>query len=282
MAVLEIKEVWKGREASADKKATRYTRAFWAKTDNPLDDAAVIGQHPDCPQYGQPHPNDPFAFCQSIQISNDPLSRTFWSVTAGYSTERELNQDPTLEPAEISWDPEEFQRPLVLDKNGDPVTNSAFDPYDPPYMIDDARQIVTVVKNVAAVPAWVLDYRNVVNDDAFTVDGISVAVGQGKIKGIKISPWKRQNNYSFRTVTIPINIDKKNGWKIKLVDMGMKEIKAGIKVPIILSNGTTAMVPHPLDGNGVALPGTSILLADLVTREHEGYDTKPFNVLPLS
>ena len=71
-----------------------------------------------------------------------------WTVTAEYSSEFTLAENPTNDPATITWGSEQFQRVVVVDKEGDAVVNSAGDPFDPPIMADDSRRVVTVTKNL--------------------------------------------------------------------------------------------------------------------------------------
>lgn len=277
MSVLWVRPIWEGRDADGDAKARRYQQTWKVRTDSKWDDQTVVLSHPSIPNYGAKFPNDLSAFCQKITASQESLSPYFWRVTANYSTEKELDENPLDTPAEITWDPEEFQRVLAVDADGNAVVNSAQDPYDPPVEVDDSRQIATVVKNVANVPSWILQYRNVVNSDAFSLDGISISAGQAKLKAIKISAWKRVNDVSFRTLTIPLNLDE-DGWLVKVQDMGFYEIDAtGVKTPIKI-NGKAVTVPWPLNGMGNAIPANQIP-QQVVARDHKGYKERPFSVL---
>lgn len=279
MAVLWVRPLWQGRSADGDEKARRYERSWLVKTDYKFDDAAVVLSAAGLPRYGTLYPDDPAAYCQKITATNESVSPYLWRVAASYSTEKERDENPLSDPATITWDGESYQVPLVEDKDGNAVTNAAGDPYDPPFMIDDSRQIITVVKNVAAVPLWILDYRNVVNSDDFTVDNVEIEAGKAKIKAIKVSEVKSRNDISYRTLTIPINVDKKNGWQPKILNMGFYEVVSGDRRHITI-DGKQVSSPWPLSDTGVALPVTFVP-GDVVSREHDGYDEQPFSVLPL-
>lgn len=277
MAVVSAKEIWQGRNGTDDTRVRAYTRVWRVITDSRHDDSTVV--MPACGIIpGSLHPNDATAFCRSADASNDSENPYIWQVTFTYSNERELQDNPLNDPADIQWADEPYQRPLVVDKDGDLVLNSAGDWFDPPYMIDDSRLVVTVTKNVGAVPSYILGYRNVVNSDSFTVDGVGVPSGKAKIKAISVSGKQERNGVVYRTLTIPIYLDE-DGWKVKILDQGMFQVVAGQRQPCTIL-GKSVSVPVPLDGNGLQLQNPSP--TNCVAREFDGYKTKVFSILPLS
>jgi hypothetical protein len=70
-----------------------------------------------------------------------------WHITAQYSSELELATNPVNDPAKITVSTEQFQRPIIADRLGQSVCNSAGDPFDPagqckgrcPAFTDEAR-----------------------------------------------------------------------------------------------------------------------------------------------
>lgn len=253
-----------------------------AQTDNPWDVAA----NSFCPFVGAVHPYDWRLYCVDRSIVNaDPWKG--WTVSTSWSSEREFNEDPLQDPIEIEWDSEQFQVPLIVDRNGDAVLNSAGDPFDPPVMIDDSRRVVTVKKNLAAPPSWILSYQDAVNSDAFTLDGIPIAVGEAKLQRVSVGKWNYRNGVAFRTVNMVIHLQK-NGWHQKPLDAGfrMKVTISGEEkrqlITMTNEDGGTEypVVPAPLDFAGAPLADPTFTTCQF--HDFEGYEELPFSVLPLT
>jgi hypothetical protein len=232
------------------------------------------------PVIGEVHPDDAGAWCTTLQVDpSDPWKG--WTVTAEYSTERELAETPTSDPAEITWGSEQFQKAAITNYAGQAIVNSAGDPFDPPIMIDDSRPYVTVSKNLATVPTWVMTYQDAVNSASFVVDGITVGTGLAKMQNISVSPRQSRNGTSFRTVTFTIHLQKQ-GWLSKVLDAGFREVAYGGELQNIRNPGDEELpaAPVPLDGAGMALTDPSP--ANAVYRYDTVYETKDFSALPLS
>ena len=75
------------------------------------------------PLIGSVHPEDANAFCVELTVENtEPYAG--WTVTANYSDERQIDDDPTNDEAEISWGSEQFQKPAVFDLSNNLILNS--------------------------------------------------------------------------------------------------------------------------------------------------------------
>jgi hypothetical protein len=231
------------------------------------------------PVIGEVHPDDSGAWCTTLQVDpTDPWKG--WTVTAEYSTERELAEDPTDDPAEITWGYEQFQKPAVTNYAGEAILNSAGDPFDPPIMIDDSRPHVTISKNLATVPVWITTYQDAINSGSFTVDGITVGAGLAKMQNITITRAQSRNGTSFRTVTFSIHLQKQ-GWSSKQLDAGFRQIGYGGARENIRNDGDDELpaAPVPLNG-GVAIPSPTP--ANAQYRVDVVYEAKDFSVLPLT
>jgi hypothetical protein len=240
------------------------------------------------PVIGEVHPDDAGAWCTTLQVDpSDPWKG--WTVTAEYSTERELAEIPTSDPAEITWGSEQFQKAAITNYAGEAIVNSAGDPFDPPIMIDDSRPYVTVSKNLATVPTWVMTYQDAVNSASFIVDGVTVGAGLAKMQNISVSPKQSRNGTSFRTVTFTIHLQKQ-GWLSKVLDAGFRQIvdsgsgsgsgSPGLENIRNLGDDELPAAPVPLDGAGRALENPTP--ANAVYRYDTVYETKDFSALPLS
>lgn len=274
MTVTFLQEDAAGRTATNLKGIRTYTRVFLFETDSQLDDAWEVGSHPDAPRIGQ-------AFRDAWCISTTPACIEpwkGWSVTAEYSSEREMNEDPTQDAMQIRVYTEQFQKPAVFNKDGELIVNSAGDPYDPPPMMDDSRRVISLIRNLPTCPSWVLNYQDVVNSDTFTVRGVTYAVGTGKVQSVSLSDAQKRNGIDFYTLEVLIHLQK-NGWLLKNLDAGFRELNYSGELINILNTGDNERVsaPVPLDGSGHALvnpsPTNNVLRSDVV------YDTAPFSVL---
>ena len=117
---------------------------------------------------------DLFAYNNSITCDAAGDDGIEWIVTANYSWYDPLqagggqNQNPLLMPIEVSWDMRDLEAALDRDIDGNPILNTAFDPYDPPLMTDDTRLTMTIVRNEAAFNlGWVLTYKGAIATDPF-------------------------------------------------------------------------------------------------------------------
>jgi len=279
MAVTYIEEIGEGRSAQNQKGSRTYQRQFRLRTSSQSDGPYAVGSNASLPIIGNAHPEDANAYCISLQVENtNPW--TGWTVTANYSDERQLSDDPLEDAAEITWASEQFQKPAVFDLSGDLIVNSAGDPFDPPAMMDDSRRVVTVAKNLAVVPSWILDYQDAVNSDTFSIDGISIGIGKAKVQSVNVGPWQRRNGTAFRTVNFTIHLQR-DGWLLSILDAGFRQKVSGGRENIKNNgDGEAPTAPVPLDGNG--LPIDDPTPTNAVFLEFAVYKTRAFSSLPLT
>lgn len=280
MAVTYVGELSEGRRATNDRGVRTYTRVFRLTTSSQTDNAFTVGSNGSLPVIGNTFPSDGNAYCTNLDVQCVRGWR-IWDVTATYSTERVLNTVPTSDPTYITWDTEQFQKPATQDKDGKGVVNSAGDPFIPAEQMDDSRRIVTVQKNLTAVPSWILSYQDAVNSDAFTVDGHSVAIGEAKMQRVSVGPPEIRNGTTFRQVTFVIAL-RRDGWAYKILDQGFNEKDAAdaTKRKAIYINGQLPSSPVLLDGAGKAQ--TDPKTANAVYLTFNVYKQQAFSSLPLT
>lgn len=271
-------EIPSGRTARNSKGARTYTRKFRVTSNDKTDGPFEVGSTSGLPLIGSAHPEDANAFCVELTVENtDPFAG--WTVTANYSDERQIDDDPTNDEAEISWGSEQFQKPAVFDLNNNLILNSAGDPFDPPAMMDDSRRVVTVSKNLAVVPAWILDYQDAVNSDVFSVDGLSIGVGKAKMQSVTVSPKQRRNSTVFRVVNFTIHLQR-DGWLLDILDAGFRRIVSGGRENIRNQDGELITAPVPLNGFGQPIANPTV--TNCVFRSFTVYKTRAFSSLPLT
>jgi hypothetical protein len=111
--------------------------------------------------------------------------------------------------------------------------------------------VLTYTRNELSVPTDILDIPGSVNSDSITLDGITVGPRMALISDVKISEWKRDQLYEFRTVTYTIVL-KPDTWDLRLLNMGfyVKEAgqvpKRGQQFAGMLADGTTPGIPKDL------------------------------------
>ena len=280
MAVTYVGELSEGRRAQNDRGVRTYTRVFRLTTSSQSDNAFTVGSNGSLPVIGNTFPSDGNAYCTNLDVQCIRGWR-IWDVTATYSTERVLNTVPTSDPTYITWDTEQFQKPATQDKDGKGVVNSAGDPFIPAEQMDDSRRIVTVQKNLTAVPSWILSYQDAVNSDAFTVDGYSIAIGEAKMQRVSVGPPEIRNGTTFRQVTFVIAL-RRDGWAYKILDQGFneKDPADATKRKAIYINGQLPSSPVLLDGTGKAQ--TDPKTANAVYLTFNVYKQQAFSSLPLT
>ncbi len=280
-----------GTERSANntqgKRAYMFTLLF-ETSDEDTEREYQVGSMPQVPAIGAAHPDDPYCWLQSIDV-NLTEPKYGWTVTLNYSSERELATDPTSDPAIITVNTEQFQKVADRDKDGNAICNSAGDPFDPPYMMDDSRRVIQIQKNMSGHPSWVLNYADVVNSDSFIVNGVTYTAGQGKVQRVTIGEQQVRNGVPFVTVSLEIHLQR-DGWILRPLDAGFRQLaydgttRINIYNPAATPSETGDLervtAPVPLDGFGKAQVNPTT--ASGVYGAFTVYTTAVFSVLPLT
>lgn len=274
-----------GRTANNTLGVRTYSRVFNFTTSLQTEDAWDVGSHVDSPRIGDVFHD---AWCRSV-TPKCVKGWTIWRVEAEYSTERELATDPTNDPAIITVDTEQFQKEADRDKDGNAVVNSAGDPFDPKYMMDDSRRIVRIKKNMSGHPSWVLSYQDMVNSDSFVIKGITYTAGQGKVQHVSIGDQQIRNGVQFVVVSLDIHLQR-DGWAAKIPDTGFRELAWDGATRINIYNpastgdadggGERITAPVPLNGSGQALTNPTAATVSILT--FNLYSTAAFSALPLT
>jgi hypothetical protein len=167
-----------------------------------------------------------------------------------------------------------------LDINGGAIVNSAGDWFDDPPQMDDSRVTCQIQKNVAAVPSWIIDYRDAINDAPFTVDGVSIGTGIAKCQPPQIGQEQERNSIVFRQLTLTLQF-RDEGWPLYILDRGYYEIDPddpANRIKILDEKGLERTSPALLDGTGYALVNPSP--ANFYNLTFDIYKQRTFSVLP--
>lgn len=270
MSVIHIHEIWKGRDADGSVDDTRYQRVFRIWTDSGADDGAVVGTALALPPWnifpGAVYPTDPRAFCIGAKPNND-IGNKGWICAATFSTKRELAALPQDDEIQISFDEEDMDVPVLKDRDGKAVLNSAGDYPDPPPMASDSIMVAKIALNVAALPAYVRAYRKSINLDAFTIEGMAVDAKHARVRKIALGNRKYRGSNPFREVSIDLAItdNDEDDWEIRFLDAGFRRINTSGSgsgsgsgggtglIKIVNDDQTEPTAAVLLDGNGQPL-----------------------------
>jgi hypothetical protein len=211
-------------------------------------------------------PSQPMLLCRSIggkQMDNSPQH---WTVTAEYSSaplsqqqkDAQQYENPLDRPSRIKWSSARYNKACAFDVWDNIILMSSGEPPDPPAEKDESRWIITVAKNVAAVPALILDYQDGVNDAAFLIQGIEIPQYCAKLSDLAISEEQTAQtgeqewiNYYEFGYSMELRLDS---WALKLLDQGYYQIWAGGLGRARIKDDSVppkdVVRPWPLDGNG--------------------------------
>jgi hypothetical protein len=290
MSVVSVKEIQGGREGEGVSKKGKgvrsYTRQFRVTTSSPYDDSVIAC---DGVYYaygvglGSPYPMDWGSWCTRVRGRSDDKCKTLWYVTASYSSERELGQQPTDDPVLVDWNSEVYQRPYYKDNEDNAILTNAGNYYLKNVDGDDIRWTVTVVKNMPWVPSYILQYANAVNSDTFLLDGVTISPRQAKLSSLKISPWQNRNGNRFRAVTFGIHLQYDTWDKVLLSeDVMQRAVLADESValmPCYDGSGQPVRSPVPIDADGVQIEDPTP--ETVVYNTHKIYRELSFGALPL-
>jgi hypothetical protein len=135
----------------------KYTRTYMVHTTYPLNGPATIYAYAETdarlPKLGQKYnlfgdaiDND--ATCIKIDV-NSTDNPKIWELIATFDTERlttQYSNYAVLQPPELYWDSQPYERPMRYDNYGIPVTSSSGNLFDPPAMIEEMRTIYRVTR----------------------------------------------------------------------------------------------------------------------------------------
>lgn len=258
MGVVLIEQIGRSKRRGKldDKYVREYSVPYRVRTSTPTDSAVVVitALQAVVPIY-TPHTEDGYALLKNWSVQETDL-QTCWEATAEYSTSTadptQQAPNPLDEPADITWGSERVEIALQEDLDGESISNSAGDPFDPPLAVETGRQIVTVVKNQAfytrTFAGLYLYHFNA--DSIWGLDAGQILMvqfdGKRAIKnGIVYYPWTMQFKFCDYSMTTWENAT--------ILDAGFRYLSGGVYVSINDKNGQPVSKPAPMDGGGLPL-----------------------------
>jgi len=198
-----------------------------------------------------------------------------WDIDVDYSTrhldKEQQKQNPLDRPPEVSWEGERLEEVADLDRHGDPILNTAGQPYEPSLMRDYKLRTVVYTRNEATYDdAQARAYEDVINTDeflgeaAYTWRVLDINARRAFEEGVKF--WVVTYRMSFR----------KKGWRRKVMSQGFKDATGK---EILDEHGNQPSEPWKLDAAGNAIKAAG---APGHTQTFEVYDEAPLAPLNIT
>lgn len=315
MPLRSLEELPAHKTVLGEKGLTEHIRQFLGRSNRMDDTSDTIIASPLAPKVGQPDFRLAGTFFTRVEAhrKDDDDVNNLWVIetTSSSAYDEEDDGNPLDREAEITWTTEEFDAHTIVDAKKKLIKNTANEVF--PMPIEDSRWCISVEKNVMQFPREILDYKNVLNASAFTIDGVTFPKLTLMMKRVKMSPRIRETYRSNRVVYRKFSYNlyyRPEGWKRKDVNVGMyeivyKKVPATVfhtrknKVPKIKRDkdgniiyeevaayrqpikidGEDIQEPWPLDIDGVALP-PNYRGDQLIFIEKDIYRPVNFNILP--
>lgn len=268
MGIVSVSEPMSGARSSSINRLWQrhYTRTFLVETTGPNVGSLQVRTASGIPQPGAFYHNglpegdpdfeyDRGSFAESVEASCNAdvdSGGIEWIVTVNYGPydAGQFGADPSLWPIKVSFGGERTEKVISKDKAGNPITNSAGDPFDPPITIDDSRSTMTVTRN-ELVSNFDLEtaelYRDKINNAAW--NGFELNTVKCGIITTSEPQYDSNAQVYYYTVTYPFTIDRK-GWIKEILDSGCNELDAYDVPKPIMNQGQQVSDPVPLDGTG--------------------------------
>jgi hypothetical protein len=245
MSVLSVNLLYTGRSATETLMRRRtYTESWEVICDSVLDNEQTVSNALGIPRLGSRFVRDAFAYCTDIEPSQNEDNPFIWYVTVKYDSKPDMpnatGPDGATDPAQLPDNP--LARPATwkitfaksneverewfpVDDAGNvakklvAIRNSAKLLFDPPVMVDVARPVLRVTKNVPEVTLqYLLTLQDAVNKTAWR----GLAPRQARIDGVDAGN-KLENGIAFVELTVDIML-KRETWDIRVLDAGYGEL----------------------------------------------------------
>ena len=234
MSVVEIKRLQE--RSGTIGSNSRISQTYLIRTNSRDDDYFVVRDAIEGEVGGflASHPENIFYTRREIKVSaSSPLH---WVVTVPWSTEsissqeRERNDypNPIDRTAKISVESRETQKYVTKDVEGNPIQNTAGEPFEP-IVADFTDVIINIRQNLPGYAAsWLQAYNNSTNLNPVVITGgngiLTLDAGYGLIKGMSFSSLQQENGYNFYEGNIQVHVthDDTYQWKTVLVNEGFR------------------------------------------------------------
>lgn len=196
-------------------------------------------------------------------LTCDQIDRFNWTVTGTWKNltpeekEKSTQPDPLSRPVSVSYSTREYERLAELDRDGEPVNNSATDQFNPAPVTRSGKAVLIAKKNFGSF-------------DPSIADSLVFHLNSGSLFGyaarqllcVAISAEQQTESVddaelSYWQVTFEFESDTEDYHKLKLVDAGYRELNEdGDLIKIRDAYGEEVAEPALLNGSGHKLDTT--------------------------
>ncbi len=242
MAIISVTEIWSGETGERTADGPReYTRIFRVITDDPTHRMRDILWDSRIPQiFAATYPEDPEAVCTKTSASRIDASRKVWIVNADYTTWHPGDENPLARPASITFKAQQYSKPVLHDKDGQPIVNVLDDPV-PGIEIDDTRWVIEIKKNVPPrLPPWILSYPNTINDGPVKIAGLTFPKHTLKLQDLQIPFEIKRGGPDGDIEYIELSFSlhyRRDTWLIDVANQGFHHNRVVLKRPQSNSTG---------------------------------------------
>ena len=272
MAILSVKKVWSLDSSQESRTARVATEGYEVLTDGEdVDEITVLlARDPDTnrriPRVNDFHPSDPVRTVESrearLASENNPY---LWTVTVIYETlsldPDNPNDPPWAARPEIWFDWISSQEPVDRAWNGDLITNSADEPFEPPLTVTYYDPVMNVRRYEETFrPATLLEYRHALNLDEFFGAppgwAMMLPIQPKLVRRGELTYWEVHYRIHFRDHRRRV-ADMGTRQKVRNEQFDPDDPRHMTYEPIRDADGEPVTKPVPLDGTGRPLqPGS--------------------------
>lgn len=172
-------------------------------------------------------------------------------------TDEPDDDNPMNKPVVIQGGFNEVEMIAAFDANGDPIRNSAKDPFDPPITKKAGGARFTMTKNLPSLSyGFLRTYKNAINSDgwlgfpAYTVRIANISFSrQVESKADNSGVWVYwPHTFEFELAEPDVGTGT---WRVRVLDRGFRKLSGGVQVQIKDDTGQPVQEPKNLNGSGV-------------------------------
>jgi hypothetical protein len=205
----------------------------------------------------------------NVSVTESSEDGQTWVADVTYGGES-LPDNPLTLPATYSVQYQDIEIPIEFDAAGNPIVNTAGDPFAEAATLHDATPLYVIKKNFAAYPSAIFNaLRRTVNATSF----LGVAPGEARFAGGSSDlenddTWGPYWPSSFQFAVAV------GDWQLHLLNQGFRELVGGQR-RLILINGHPVDQPVLLAASGAALPPAGAP----VTLDFDRYTPADYNLI---
>ena len=277
MSVISVRAIGSRSSRINQEFAREHVLKYRVVTSDPVNDGGITARTAvpwgigDTYSFGTEY--DTGSFCVDVVADEEDVGDgRQWLVTVQFNRAPQLEENPLLQPWDISLDGQAIQLPFDVDSDGRPVCNTVGDPFSTATMKQANQPILSITRNEAAFnPSYHL-FANTINADVFFSGAPETVFCQPIHQHREIS-----STYGAYWPTTYTFVFDPNGWDIRLINQGFRARGPRGVMKNILVQGIPITEPALLTASGDILPQG----APPVILTFKPYPKMPFGALGL-